>query len=114
MAKRRWDIVRQKAAQAILDEGKAIDFSVRTPADALALLAAKQYTALMDSDKPVIEQFERLVRFVTGNDVNPQRENAAAPGTVTFGDPDTLVRLFELVGNDKQQAVDRSRAVDAE
>jgi hypothetical protein len=43
-----------------------------------------------------------------------QRENAPTqPGAIT-GDPETMMRLFELMEKDKQQAVDRARAVDAE
>src|SRR5690554_8224916 len=66
LARKRWEKVRRKVAEKLVEEGKAIDFSVRTPADALALLAGRQYTVLMDSDKPAIDQFGKLTRVVTG------------------------------------------------
>jgi hypothetical protein len=114
LARRRWEKVRRKAAQRILGEAKSIDVEVRTPADALALLYAKQYTTIMDSDKPVIEQVEKLTRIVTGNDASQsQRANVSAPPGSIVADPDALHRLLELIEQDKQAAVERARAIDA-
>jgi len=47
-------------------EAAAIDPTIKTPADAYALLASKQYLALVDSDKPRIDELEKLGHMMSG------------------------------------------------
>jgi hypothetical protein len=114
MVQKRWDNYRRAAVKRIVDEAKSVDLSVSTGADAFGLVAAKQYTALMDSDKPKLDDLERLQKMMTGMVANSQRENVdALPGAVIAA-PETLLRLIELLEADKAAAVERARAIDAE
>lgn len=117
MVQKRWENYRRKAVEAIVGEAKSVDLSVSTGADAYALLAAKQFSALMDSDKPVVDQLEKFARLMTGNDEKSQRahegENASAPGSgQVSASVETLLRLVEQIEEHKRQAVDKARAID--
>jgi len=61
---KRWENYRRKAAKGIMREAMAIDPSVQTPADAYALVVGRQYVALMDSDKPKLDDVYRLGQIV--------------------------------------------------
>jgi hypothetical protein len=111
LSRKRHEANRRAAVKRILGEAQSIDPSIQTPADAYGLLVASQYTKLLDSDKPNVEQIERLGKMLTGMDLNSQRENASAPGTIT-ADPDTLMQLISALEREKQIAVDRARAID--
>jgi hypothetical protein len=112
MVQKRIEKYRQRAVRAIVDEAKSIDPTVSIGADAFGLVAAKQFSALMDSDKPAFADLERLHKIMTGADANSQRENVSPPPGAIIADPDTMVRLMQLMEADKQQAVDQARAVD--
>ena len=112
MVQKRVEKYRRAAVKKIVEEAQSIDPSVSVAADAFGLLAAKQFTTIMDSDKPVMSDVERLHKLMTGADANSQRENAQAPGTIS-ADPDTLLRLAAAIEEYKTDAVDKARAVDA-
>jgi hypothetical protein len=114
LARMRWEKYRRAGVREIVEEAKSINPAVMTSADAYGLLLANQYTKLLDSDKPNIDQTERLGKMLTGMDLqNSQRENASTPGTIT-ADPDTLMQLISALEREKQIAVDRARAVDVD
>jgi hypothetical protein len=114
MARARWEKYRRAAVREIVDEAKSINPAVMTSADAYGMLMANHYNKLMDSQKPAIDQVEKLGKMLTGMDVEiSQRENThVAPGSIV-ADPDALHRLLELIEQDKQAAVERARAIDA-
>ena len=115
MVQRRWEKYRRQAVKRIVEEAKSIDLSVSTGADAFGLAAAKQFAALMDSDKPVIDQLERLYKLMTGMDAEARRENAGgASGDSITGSPAALLDLLRLIEAERQAAVERARAVDGE
>jgi hypothetical protein len=114
LARRRWEKYRQAAVKRIVGEAQSIDPTVQTPADAYGLVASKQYTALMDSEKPRIADLEKLGQLMTGHggSEQSQRENTP-PGTISSS-PDALLHLVALIEAEKRAAVDKARAVDAE
>jgi hypothetical protein len=114
MAQKRWEKYRRQAVKKIVEEAKSIDPSVSVGADAFGLVAAKQFTALMDSDKPAMDQLEKLYKMMTGvNTEESRRENASAPGAIS-GSPEALLRLVEIIERDRRQAVDAARSTDGE
>jgi hypothetical protein len=114
MVQKRIEKYRRRAVRAIVDEAKSIDPTVSIGADAFGLVAAKQFSALMDSDKPAFADLERLHKLMTGADPsNSQRGNEPPPPGAIIADPDALHRLLELIEADKRQAVDQARAIDA-
>jgi hypothetical protein len=114
LARKRWEKYRQAAVKRIVGEAQSIDPDVQTPADAFGLVAAKQYTTLMDSDKPRITDLEKLGQIMTGISEEPRRENTPGASNSITGSPEALLRLVELIEADKRQAVDQARAVDAD
>lgn len=52
LAQKRWAKARKAAADRVVREAASIDPTVNTWADAWGLVTARQYSALMDSDKP--------------------------------------------------------------
>jgi hypothetical protein len=112
MAQKRWEKYRQAAVKRIVGEAQSIDPDVQTPADAYGLVAAKQYTTLMDSDKPRIADLEKLGQIMTGISEEPRRENAGGGENSISGSPEALMRLVELLEAERSAAVDRSRAID--
>lgn len=115
MAQRRWENYRRAAVRAIVEEAKSIDSEASTGANAFGLVAAKQYSALMDSDKPRIADLEKLGQIMTGMVASSQRENAAAPGeTLISAPPEALMHLVDLIERQRSAAVDRARAVDVD
>jgi hypothetical protein len=114
LSRKRHEANRRAAVKRILGEAQSIDPSIQTPADAYGLLVASQYTKLLDSDKPNVEQIERLGKMLTGMDLlNSQRENASTPGAIT-ADVDTLRDLITMLEREKQAAVERARAIDVD
>lgn len=62
MAHKRWDKYREATASRIVKEAQAIDSSIETEEDAWALVVAKTYIAIMDSDKPRGDDLEKVGR----------------------------------------------------
>jgi hypothetical protein len=114
MAEKRWEKARLAANRRIVEEAKSIDPTVSSAADAFGLVAAKQYTALMDSEKPRIADLEKLGQIMTGttNADNSRREDT--PPNAISGSPDALMRLVALIEAEQRAAVDKARAIDAE
>jgi hypothetical protein len=112
MAQKRWEKYRRAAVREIVEEAKSINPAVATSADAYGILMANQWNKLMDDQKPNVIQAEKLGRMLTGMDAEPQRDHASPPPGAIIADPDTMVRLMQLMEADKQQAVDQARAVD--
>jgi hypothetical protein len=113
LAKKRWENYRRAAVKAIIDEAKSIDTEASTGAAAFGLVAAKQFTTLMDSDKPAIDQLEKLGKIMTGlTGENSQRDHTP-PGAIS-GSPQALAELVTLLEAERAAAVDRGRAVDGQ
>jgi hypothetical protein len=72
LAAKRHEAYRRAAVRRIVGEAESIDPSVSTGADAYALVASRQYVALMDHDKPRIEDLERLGALMT--DYSPRQQ----------------------------------------
>ena len=112
MVQKRWDKYRQAAVRRIVGEAKSIDPTVSTGADAFGMVAAKQYSALMDSEKPVIGDLEKLQRMMTGQQ-NSERENArTAPQNAISVPPAALLELAAQLEAEIAASVQRARAVD--
>ena len=113
MVQRRVEKYRRAMVSRIVGEAKSIDPSVSVGADAYALVASKQFSALMDSEQPRINDLARLGQMMTGADVaeNARREHGAtpapAPGTISAS-PDTLIELIRAIEaeRDRRQAID--------
>ena len=115
LARTRWENYRRSAVKRITGEARSVDMTVSTGADAFGLVAAKQFSALMDSDKPKLDDLERLYKMMTGVTVaNSQREDALAPAGAISAAPETLLHLAELIERERSAAVDRARAIDAD
>jgi hypothetical protein len=112
MAQKRWEKYRQAAVRQIVGEAQSIDPSIQTPADAFGLVAAKQFTALMDTDRPKIADLEKLGQIMTGISEEPRRENAGGGENSISGSPEALMRLVALLEAERTAAVDRARAID--
>lgn len=77
MAEKRWAKFRASANSRILREAVAIDPTIKTPADAYGLLASKQFVALMDYDKPRIDELEKMAKLMTGYEPSKVSEDTA-------------------------------------
>lgn len=99
-AQKRWDKYRHASAKGIMKEAMAIDPTVQTPADAYALVVGKQYVALMDSDKPKMDDVYRLGQIIgalpTAHD-KVQAETGTSPVVHTL-DPDVMALLAQIAG----------------
>ena len=114
MVQKRWDNYRRAAVKRIVGEASSIDPTVSTGADAFGLVASKQFAALMDSDKPKLDDLERLYKMMTGAvAANAQRADVQdAPPGALIGTPETLLRLAELIERERSAAVDKARAIE--
>lgn len=113
LAKTRWENYRRAAVKRIMGEAKSIDMTVSTGADAFGLVASKQFIALMDSDKPKLDDLERLYKMMTGAvAANAQRADEPPPPGALIGTPETLLQMAELIERERSAAVDRARAID--
>ena len=114
LAKLRWEKYRRAAVREIVEEAKSINPAVMTSADAYGILLASQYTKLLDSDKPNIDHAEKLGKMLTGMDAESRRENTPdGSGSTISATPAALGELLAVLEQAKQDAVDRSRAIDA-
>lgn len=117
MVKARTEKYRRAMVERIMGEATSIDPTVQTPADAYGLLAAKQWQTLMDSEKPAIDQLDKLRRMMTGETgVESQRDHepATPPNGTIAASVDTLLALVQQIEEHKRAAVDKARALDAE
>lgn len=99
LAKKRWDIARRKAALRVVEEAAAVDPRVTLPSDAWALVVARQYVAMLDSDKPRVDDLAKLgqlLGLVRGPNDNADGGNGAA---AVVNSPIVLI-LAELARRD--------------
>lgn len=78
LAKKRAEMYRQAAVRRITGEIAAIDPTVSTGADAFSVIAAKQAVALLDSEKPRVDDLVRLRDLMTGKDAREDTQAQAA------------------------------------
>ena len=113
---RRWNNYRRAAVKRITGEAASIDPTVSTGADAFGVVAARQYVALMESEKPRIKDLEALQRIMAGDNpvapTSPRSENFLSPSALSAS-PDALLELARRIEQEIAQRVDRARAVDA-
>ncbi len=64
MANTRWDKWRNANASAVLKEAQAIDPSIKTKEEALALAVGKTFVAIVDSEKPRGDDLEKLAKLL--------------------------------------------------
>jgi hypothetical protein len=98
MAQKRWEKYRRAAVERIVGEAKSIDPSISTGADAFALVASKQYVAMIDSEKPRIEDLGRLGQIMSGHAPSTRQEETTN-NTLIITDvpPDVASALAELM-----------------
>jgi hypothetical protein len=68
LLRKRWEKYRLASNRRIVREAAAIDPTIKAPSEAFALVASKQFVALMDYDKPRIDELEKLEYIMTGYD----------------------------------------------
>jgi hypothetical protein len=85
--RKRWENYRKASARGILKEAMAIDPSVETPADAYALVVGKQYLALVDSDKPKLDDVYKLGQIIGALPNSHEKQ------------PDSAVQAVQAVGD---------------
>lgn len=76
LQRKRWEKFRQASNSRIIREAAAIDPSVRTPADAYGLLVSKQFVALMDYDKPRVDELEKMGEIMAGGPMHSKQADA--------------------------------------
>lgn len=64
MAAKRWNKAAQASRDRITREAASIDPEVRNVYDAHALMMAKQYTTILDSDRPRMDDAEKLAQLL--------------------------------------------------
>lgn len=99
LARKRWEKFRQTAASRIVREAAAIDPTIATPADAYGLLAAKQYTALLDYDKPRIDELVDMGILMTGHNPRQAAQDTDA-ATIAQGVSDGIAQALERIARD--------------
>ena len=113
LAQKRWEKARLASSNRVLAEAAAIDPTVRTPADAIALVTAKHYTLLMDSDKPAVAQVERLGRMLTGMDTQTQAQQAQpAQHNTISGTPEAMAQLLAILERERAAAIAQATATE--
>jgi hypothetical protein len=121
-AQKRWQKYRQAAATGIVREAMAIDPSVRVPADAWRVVTAKQYVALLDADKPRVDDLYRMGQIVGALPLagEVQAQAQAPAGGLAVRDADAIVLMLvrasvgitDIISTDEY--IDADMVVDAE
>ena len=97
LAKRRWEKAAQTSRNRVIREAASIDPDVRTIYDATALLLAKQYTTLIDSDKPRMDDTEKMMQLLgvapRGSELKGEEATADAPVTAIR---DIMLMIYDL------------------
>lgn len=110
LARKRWENYRLAAVRRIVEEASSIDPDVSTAAGAYGLLMAKQYTALIDSDKPRMDDVEKFAQLIGGA---PRAADLRAKDEDTSSAAD-LVRELAAFAAQVVQAVDKSAPIRAD
>src|SRR3990167_4411526 len=116
LAHKRWAKYRQEAVKRITDEIASVEPGVSTGAAAFGVIAAKQALTLLDSEKPRISDLEKLGNIMTGANLlqpSSSRDTERAANEIS-ATPSALLEFIRVIELDKQFAVDRARAVDAD
>jgi len=85
LLRRRWENYRRAAVKRIVGEAQSIDRDVSTGADAFALVASKQFVALMDYDKPRIDELEKLGEIMAGGKQDQPEQTPGALLSAVLG-----------------------------
>ena len=113
LLRKRWDNYRREAVKRIVGEAASIDPSVSTGAGAFGLVAAKQYVALMDYDKPRIDDLEKLQQLMTGEkSVAPTQQNEKIFSGEIAASASALMELARRIETEIEERVARERAID--
>lgn len=100
MVARRWDNYRRAAANRITREAAAIDPTVNTPADAWGVVVAKQYTALLDADKPRGDDLYRMGQIIGALPTVYDKADANSASQIDDAAAMILARIAELAARD--------------
>lgn len=114
MIAKRVEKYRRAANKRILEEARSVDPSVSIAADAFALAAAKQFNALLDTDKPAIDHLDRLRRIMTG--AESERANVSVSPQLPAGvnmSVQSVLDLVDALAQHRQHLAEQARAVDA-
>ena len=92
MLEKRAQKAAQRSRQRIVREAAAIDPDVRDIFDAHALMLARQYIAILDSDKPRMDDAEKLAQMLG----TAERKGAATAATMTVqaGEDDVIMLVM--------------------
>jgi hypothetical protein len=95
MAQKRWDKARKATASRITREAMAIDPTVQNEYDAHALMMAKQYTTVLDSDKPRMDDAEKIAQAMgTAPRTVELRAEQAGTTNILVTDGEALLALL--------------------
>ena len=103
LARKRAENYRRAAVRRIVGEAAAVDPSISSGADAFAIVAARQWAALMDYEKPRIEDLQRMRDLMTGADDKRKEEEGRTVTHIHQMDAATVALLERIA---KQQAED--------
>lgn len=87
----RWEKARKATANRITLEAMSIDPTVKDEYDAHALMMAKQYTTVLDSDKPRMDDAEKVAQAMGTAPRNAELRTESQVGTMP--DDDTMRQL---------------------
>lgn len=118
MAQKRWDKARKAAASRVLLEAQAIDPTVKDEYDAHGLMVAKQYVAVLDSDKPRADDAEKIAQLMgTAPRAVELRTEQAGPAAGTATEAviamTKLVEAIERVVSGADNNISQADMVDA-
>lgn len=107
MLRKRWDDTYAAVGEAVLREVKSFaDVPTNTPREAFAYIAGKQAVALADSEKPRVEDLEKLGQLMGEVPRNVELRNGD-PGTMVDAMHEALLRLAsEFAGTIPADVVD--------
>ena len=108
LAKRRWAKFRQAAARRVTGEAQAIDPTATTAAEAWGLAVAKQYVALLDSDKPRGDDLIRIGEAIGAVASARERDTEQPTATINIAIMDTgaAQALAQALGLVRGEVVD--------
>lgn len=92
MAQKRWNKAAQKARDRITREAASIDPTITNVYDAHALMLTKQYTTILDSDKPRMDDAEKLSQMLGLAPRNVELREPTLP-QIQAGDVDAVLML---------------------
>jgi hypothetical protein len=92
LVQKRWDKARQASRAAVLSEIKSITTDVTKPVEAYAYIVGKQAVALVDSDRPRLDDTKTLGQLMGYVPLPHELEQAQMQGnTVQIGEADAVL-----------------------